>query len=423
MLVPEPGANLIAPRFGRQFWLNAGLQFAAVVLAFLVTSVILLVAGAPPFQAYWEIIRGAVGSLSSFSNVLVAWVPLLLAAAGVLVTFAAGLWNIGVEGQIVLGATLTTWILRLLQDTGLPPAFIIILSLLGGIVGGALWAALAGVLKTFGGVNEIFGGLGLNFVATALTLWLIFGPWKRPGIGSMSGTEPFPEQLALPTIGGLRLSLWSLGLAIVAVIAVYILLERTYTGLRLKAVGLNRRAAFLLGVPTWQYGLLAFVICGGLAGLAGAVQVTGVYHRLIPSISSGYGFLGLMIGMLILYRAVWVAPVALFFAALNIGSIQLPIVLKLDSTLSGVIQGALVLLVLLVEGARQRYLHHRRLAVTTATALPPSTPGSPHSETLPPATGAPFPSAAPLAASLPIEETGVEESGEPAFADDSGPVS
>jgi len=364
------------PRLSRQTWLNLLLQLGALVIAFAITSVILLVAGAPPLQAYWEIIRGAVGSLDNFSNVLVAWVPLLLAASGVLVTFAAGLWNIGVEGQIVLGAVLTTWVLRLLQATTLSPALIVILAVLAGIVGGALWAALAGVLKTFGGVNEIFGGLGLNFVAAALTLWLIFGPWKRPGVGSMSGTVPFPDRLALPTIGGLRLSLWSLGLAILAVIAVYVLLERTYTGLRLKAVGLSRRAAFLLGVPTWQYGLLAFVVCGGLAGLAGAVQVTGVYHRLIPSISSGYGFLGLMIGMLILYRAIWVAPVAVFFAALNIGSIQLPIVLKVDSTLSGVIQGALVLTVLLVEGARQRYLRHARMAAAAGAAPGPPGPAA-----------------------------------------------
>jgi ABC-type uncharacterized transport system permease subunit len=350
-------------RFTREKLIDIGIQVGALALAIVFTTIILLAAGAPPLAAYREIITGAFGSVTGFSNVLVAWVPLLLAASGVLVTFAAGLWNIGVEGQIVFGAVLTTWALRLLQDAGLSPALIILVALFAGMVGGALWAGLAGVLKTFGGVNEIFGGLGLNYVAAALTLWLIFGPWKRPGIGSMSGTEPFPDRLALPTIAGLRLSPWSLGLGILAVIVVYILLERTYFGLKLKATGANTKAAFLLGVPTWQYGMLAFLVCGALAGLAGAVQVTAVYHRLIPAISSGYGYLGLMIGMLILYRAIWVAPVALFFAALNIGSIQLPIVLKLDSTLSGVLQGALVLFVILVEGARQRYLHRSRVRI------------------------------------------------------------
>jgi simple sugar transport system permease protein len=361
----------------RQAWVNLSLQLGALVLAFGLTSVILVIAGAPPLSAYKEILRGAFGSTAGFTNVLVAWVPLLLATAGVLFTFAAGLWNIGVEGQIVLGAVFTTWVLRELQDSTLSPALIIVLAMLAGIVGGILWAVLAGVLKTFGGVNEIFGGLGLNFVATALTLWLIFGPWKRPGIGSMSGTEPFPDRLSLPTVGGTRLSLWSLGLGIVAVVVVYVVLQHTHTGLRLKAVGLNKRASFLLGVPTWQYALLAFALCGIMVGLAGAVQVTAVYNRLIPSISSGYGFLGLMVAMLIRYRAIWVAPVALFFAALNIGSIQLPIVLKLDSTLSGVLQGALVLFVLVVEGARQRYLRRARvagLASAPAAGAPPDAP-------------------------------------------------
>ena len=352
----------LALSLSRSKWTNAGLQVGALVLAFALTTAILAATGTPPLSAYREIIKGAVGSVDNVSDVLVAWVPLLLAASGVLVTFAAGLWNIGVEGQIVLGAILTTWVFRLLQFTNLSPVVIIILGILAGIVGGALWAALAGVLKTFGGVNEIFGGLGLNFVAAALTLYLIFGPWKRPGIGSLSGTEPFPDKLSLPTLAGLRLSPWSLALGVLAVIVVYILLERTYFGLKLKATGANSRASFLLGVPTWQYGLLAFLLCGALAGLAGAVQVTAVYHRLIPSISSGYGFLGLLVAMLIHYRALWVAPIALFFAALNIGTIQLPIVLKLDSTLSGVLQGALVLFVILMEGARQHYLRRVRVA-------------------------------------------------------------
>lgn len=336
--------------------INIAFQIGALVVAIVVTTLVLLLAGAPPFAAYWQIIKGAAGSLQSLSDVLVAWVPLLLATFGLLATFAAGLWNIGVEGQITLGAVFATWVLRAAQDGALPPWLAILLSLLGAMVGGALWAVLAGALKTFGGVNEIFGGLGLNFVATALTLWLIFGPWKRPGVGSMSGTEPFSAQYWLPTLPGARLSLWALGLGIAAAVIVGILLSRTYMGLRLKAVGKNVKAAFLLGIPTWRYMLLAFCVCGLLAGLAGGIQVTGVYHRLIPSISSGYGFLGLLVAMLVRYRALWAAPVAIFFAALNIGSIQLPIALKLDSSLAGVLQGVLVLAVILGEGARQRLL-------------------------------------------------------------------
>jgi general nucleoside transport system permease protein len=335
-------------------WANIGFQIAALVLALLFTTLILLAAGAPPLEAYQNILTGAFSSFKKFSDVLVSWVPLLLVSAGLLVTFATGLWNIGVEGQITLGAIATTWVLRELQDSSLPPALIIFLSILAGMMGGALWAALAGALKTFGGVNEIFGGLGLNFVATALTIYFIFGPWKRPGVASMSGTEPFDEALHLYLFPGLRLSPWALVIAILAIVLVYFLLQGTYFGLRLKAVGKNFRAAYMLGVPTWQYMMLSFLICGALAGIAGAMQVTSVYYRLIPSISSGYGYLGLMVAMLVNYQAIWAAPIALFFAALNIGSIQLPIVLKLDSSLSGVLQGMLVLFVLIMEGIRQR---------------------------------------------------------------------
>lgn len=338
-------------------WVNLLFQCAALILALLLTTLLMIAADAPPLQAYANIIKGALGSLDRISKVLVSWIPLLLTTAGLLITFSTGLWNIGVEGQIVLGAIGSTWVLRLLQESNLAPGLIIFLSILAGMISGALWASLAGALKTFGGINEIFGGLGLNFVATAFTLWLIFGPWKRPGVGSMSGTQPFPERLWLPQIKNYDLSLWALGLALIAIIFVYFLLQGTYFGLRLKAVGKNFKAAHLLGIPTWQYMMSAFLLCGLLAGAAGAMQVTAVYHRLIPSISSGYGYLGLLVAMLVNYQALWAAPVALFYAALNIGSIQLPIVLKMDSALSGVLQGMLVLFVLMVEGIRQRLMH------------------------------------------------------------------
>jgi simple sugar transport system permease protein len=338
----------------KTFWKNLAYQSAAFVGALAFTSLILVFSGASPVEAYGKMLQGAFGSLNAFANVLVSWIPLLLVTSGLLITFSAGLWNIGIEGQIMLGAIFTTGVLRLCLAAGIPPALAITLGILAGIVGGALWALVAGVLKTFGGVNEIFGGLGLNFVATSLIIYLIFGPWKRAGVASMSGTEPFPDQFMLPVFPGLRLSPVSLVLAIVCIVIVYFLLQGTYFGLKLKAVGRNMRAAHLLGVPTWQYMLSAFALCGAFAGLAGALQVTAVYNRLLPAISSGYGYLGLMVAMLISYQAIWAAPVALFFAALNIGSIQLPISLRLDSSLAGVLQGVLVLAVMMVDGLRRR---------------------------------------------------------------------
>ena len=340
----------------KNLWINIGFQVGALILALLITTIILIAAGAPPLKAYGSILSGSFGSSKNLVAVLITWSPLLLTTAGVLITFAAGLWNIGVEGQMVLGAIFATWMLRLLQDTSLPPALIIFLGILFGMVGGALWAALAGALKTFGGVNEIFGGLGLNFVATALTIYLVFGPWKRPGVGSMSGTQPFDEKLWLPTLPGTGLSPWGLGISIVVVVLVYLLLRGTYFGLKLKAVGKNMKAAYLLGVPTWQYSMFSFLLCGAFTGLAGAIQVAAVYHRLLPNISNGYGFLGLLVAMLINYQAIWVIPIAFFFAALNVGSVQLQIVYKMDSSFAGVLQDLLVLLVLLGQGVRERFV-------------------------------------------------------------------
>ena len=320
--------------------INFLFRISGVIAALLFTALVLLIAKANPWEAFSNILLGAVSTPIKIADSFVAWVPLILATCGLVITFTTGLWNIGIEGQISLGAIMTTWALRLLQDSGLPPVTIILAGFLAGIAGGIVWALLAGMLKFYGGVSEIFAGLGLNFIATALTLWLIFGPWKRAGVASMSGTEPFDMSIWLPTLTGYRLSIWSLLLAVVSVFIVYFILKHTVVGLRLKAVGKNYKAAIQMGISPSKYMLLSFVLCGVFAGLTGAVQVLGVYHRLIPSISSGYGFLGLLVAMLVDYQIVWAVPMALLFAALNIGGIQLPIMMKIDSTLSGVMQSS-----------------------------------------------------------------------------------
>jgi len=325
----------------------------ALIIVFLFTTVILLLAKAPPLSAYYHIFLGSLGSLSKLSHVIKAWIPLTLCACGLLFTFRIGLWNIGIEGQVMMGAVFSTAALRAGLTAGMP-SLVLVVSFLAGAAGGGLWALLAGYLKTRGGVNEIFAGLGLNFVAQGIILWLIFGPWKRPGVASMSGTELFPQGLWLSHTATLKLSPMGLASVLLAVILTALLLRYTRIGLNLKAIGNNSTAAYLFGLKPDHFMLIAMLLAGGFAGLAGNIQVTGVYHRLLPAISSNYGYLALLVVMLSNYN-IWVAPaVAFFFACLNTGSIQLPMMLQLDSSLSGVIQGSLVLAALALHAWRIR---------------------------------------------------------------------
>jgi general nucleoside transport system permease protein len=330
----------------KELFITAG---AALVL----TTVVLVLAGAPPIAACYHIFKGAFGTWSKFTHVIKMWIPLTLCACGLLYTFKIGLWNIGVEGQIIIGAICSTAVLRTVTDTDWPWLFLG-LSFFAGIAGGGIWALIAGYLKTRGGVNEIFAGLGLNFVAQGIILWLIFGPWKRPGVASMSGTELLPHNLWLPYISNIRISPTGLAFVIIGLILTGFMLSHTRIGLNLKAIGSNEKAAFLFGLKPNRWFLLAMIFAGGFAGLAGSLQVSGVYHRLVPAISSSYGYLALLVVMLSNYK-VSVAPwVALLFACLNQGSIQLPMMLSLDSSLSGVIQGALVLATLAVHSWRKQ---------------------------------------------------------------------
>ena len=337
-----------------------------VVAVFAFTSLVLLLAGAPPLAAYYYIFKGSLGSWLKFSHVIKAWIPLTLCACGLLFTFRIGLWNIGVEGQVMMGAVFTTAILRLGLESRMP-SMIILLSIVAGLIGGALWALIAGYLKTKGGVNEIFAGLGLNFVAQGVILWLIFGPWRRPGVASMSGTEVFPPQLWLSQLASIRMSLPALAVVGIALILTALILRYTRIGLNLKAIGSNPFASYLFGLKPGRNMVLAMIFAGGFAGIAGSLQVAGIYHRLLPAISSNYGYLALLVAMLSNYSIRLAPLVAFFFACLNVGSIQLPMALQLDSSLSGVIQGALVLAALAVHAWRKRWAEgkaHRAKGIT-----------------------------------------------------------
>jgi ABC-type uncharacterized transport system permease subunit len=322
-----------------------------ILLGLILTTGALIAIGADPAKAYLTMWNGAFGDATKVSNVFAAWVPLVLCSVGLLITFTAGLWNIGIEGQMVMGAVFATWVARTFD---LPAEILIPLIFVGGAVGGVLWALLAGVLKVYGRVHEIFGGLGLNFIALGTALYLIIGPWKRAGIASTSGTEPFRPAAWLPSLPGLSVGPIEIILAIVALVLIYLALRGTLWGLQLKAIGKNIRSAFWLGIPTNRQLLGAFALCGMFAGIAGAEQAIGVWHRLIPSISGGYGYLSILVVLLSGFAAPPVPLVAFFFAAVTKGSIALPLDLQIDSALGGVMQGIIVLLFVMSQGIRSR---------------------------------------------------------------------
>lgn len=338
--------------------LEFGIRLTAVVLAFVFTSIILILVKADPFKAYVTLATGALGSTSKITSVVTSWVPLVIATSGLLFTFTAGLWNIGMEGQIVLGSVFAVGAFRILDNTALDPTLVIIIAFIAGALGGIIWALLPGLMKIYGGVNEIFGGLGLNFVAKTAAIWLIFGPWKRPGVASSSGTEWIDIKYRLANIPGTNLNLVILIIAVIIAIVTAVLLKGTHFGLKLKAIGKNAKAAYLLGIPTTRYFLLAFGMCGLFAGITGAILVASKQYSLIPDAGFGYGFLGLLVAMLVNYHPIWSSIVAIFFAALTIGNTQLQY-MGLSTYFAGVLQGILVLFVVLVDGLRKRLV--RRL--------------------------------------------------------------
>ncbi|OGO31391.1 MAG: hypothetical protein A2Z16_13500 [Chloroflexi bacterium RBG_16_54_18] len=325
-------------------WLRVSWPVVPILASLIFTTVLLLGFGANPIESFQAMIEGSFGDRSKTLSVLAFWIPMLLASTGLLVTFTAGLWNIGVEGQIIMGAVAASWVA--LKVTA-PSPLLIGMEILAAMAGGGLWAAIVGVLKTRGRVHEIFGGLALNNLAIILTNYLISGPWQPPEGGTFRGTQPFQEAALLPRFAESRFSPISLVFVIIAFGLVLLSLSGTYWGLKLKALGKNPRSAFFLGVSSERETILAMLFCGALAGIAGAVRVLSWFDSLRQSISGGIGYLALLVVMLAMFRIFWVPIIAFFFSAVLNGSITLQLRTQLHSSLGGILTGVMVLFVLL----------------------------------------------------------------------------
>ncbi|MBK6431304.1 MAG: ABC transporter permease [Anaerolineae bacterium] len=366
----EPGEQSgLARRLNSSRLFDALLPFFATILALVVGAVLLTILGVNPLTAYGSLLRGAFGTVSGFTQTLAKSTPLLLVALGICIAFRGGVINIGGEGQIIIGAVAAAAVALALPT--LPGVLLVPLTLGAGVAGGAVWGGIAGVLKARFGVNEILSTVMLNAIALQLMNFLLRGPMLDPEQIAAGTNIPqsatLPDQVWLLRLVPRTLLHAGLVLAVILAVVVFIFLWRTTIGFRIRAVGLNPSAARYAGIPVRRYMALALILSGAFAGLAGAVEVTGVHHRMIEGLSGGYGFSGIVAALFGKLHPLGAIPASIIFGGLLVGADKMQRTVQVPSSLVVAINGLIVLFVVASDYfVRRRAL--RRVAPVAPTA-------------------------------------------------------
>lgn len=317
-----------------------------------VSAIAVALSGASPVAAFAALLDGAFGSTDGLSEVAVKACPLILCGLGISLSFRAGMWNVGAEGQLLLGALAAAWVAPHLAWS--PGIVGIPLVLAASLLAGAAWAAIAGWLKLRRGVSEVISTIMLNFVAAALIGWLVQGPLMEAG-GSYPQTDAMPAALRLPRFfPPARFHLGVLA-ALATAAAVAFVVHRTVFGFEIRAVGLNPRAALLAGFAVERRALLALALSGALAGLAGGIEISAITFRLYERFSPGYGFTAIAVALLGRLDPLGVVVAALFFGVLEAGSNSMQRAANVSSVLVLVIQATIILFLVALE--RGRWFH------------------------------------------------------------------
>lgn len=295
-------------------------SLGAAVVALLAGAVMMSLMGTNPIAGYRELILGIVGSRHGIAESLVKATPLIILALGIAIAFNASVWNIGAEGQLYIGALFSTWTAIALRH--LPPYVLWPIVLVAGIGMGGLWAAIAGYLRARYRINEIIVTVMMNYVAVFLVQFMVSGPLReRDSVGvGFPQTDVIPEALWLPRVlPRTRLHLGFL-IALLLAVAIHLLFKHTTLGFSLRAVGKNPTAARFAGVNASRTMIIAMSLSGGLAGLAGLVEVFGIHHRLLDGISPGYGFIAIIVALLGNRQPLQVVIAGVLLASLDFGA-------------------------------------------------------------------------------------------------------
>jgi len=314
------------------------ITLVSIVLALIVCGVFIAMNGMSPFVVYAKMLKGAFGSSFGITETLVKAIPLLLCGLGVSIAYRISVWNIGAEGQFLAGAMAATAVTVYFPH--LPMYLSIPFMLVASIVAGGIWGLLTAIPRTYFQVNELITSLMLNYVAMLALNYAVFGPWKDPKGFNFPGSPMFTAAQSLPSFGTSRLHLGVI-FAIVAVLLYAFVIRFTRWGYELRLIGANGEAARNAGIRISRQVLIVMIISGGLAGLAGMSEVSGVAHRLMYGISPGYGYTAIIVAWLAKLNPAGLVVSSILFGGLIVGGYSVQTI-GLPSSISSMIQGAIL---------------------------------------------------------------------------------
>lgn len=318
-------------------FMNVLIPVLSIILAFVIGMIIILCLGANPIQAIGYLFRGAFGTITNFANTVVRSMPLIFCGLCTCFAYRCGVFNLGGEGQFLMGAMGAIAVSLLIGAEG---PWVTVLAIVAGTLAGGFWGLLPGILKSWRGLNEMITTIMFNYVAI-LFMGFVYTSALREG--SVPQTAPVPEATQIARIfPSLRIT-WGIVIAIVVGVAVWYFLFNTSKGFQLRAVGFNPTASQFNGFSVNRYRLMAFVVSGAIAGLGGACDILGTQFRLISGYGGGYGFDGVAIALIAQLNPIATMIVAYFFAVLRVGSTTMQVGTGVPTSVIDIIQAMVII--------------------------------------------------------------------------------
>jgi len=309
-------------------------------------------AGADPFDVFYQMYRGSFGTSFSVQNTLLRAAPLMLTALCTAIPARLGLMVIGGEGAMVIGGLVS--ITCGLACGAMPPWFVTVAMAVAGIAAGGAWVGFSGALRAYRGVNETISTLLFNYIAIALLSYFVEGPMRDPTSLNKPSTRAIPAEDMLQSIPGLEVH-WGLVFGLVACVIAHVLMMRSVFGFGAAIAGGNLRAGMLCGLPVRRMMIIAAVLGGGAAGLAGMAEVAAVHGRANASLVTGYGYTGILVSFMAQHEPLAIIPVALLFGGIGASNGLLQRVDHLPDATVAVLQGILFVVILASETLYGRF--------------------------------------------------------------------